>query len=243
MARSAEETMPVALAEPLVLIPGLLCSPALYAPQVAAFGDGRPVSVADHTRSDRLDAIAQDILAVAPARFALAGLSMGGYIALMIQRLAPERVTRIALLDTSARPDVPERTADRRRLMEIARTEGVRRVQGLLLARLIHPARLGEAELVETVLHMAEHVGLDAFLRQQEAIISRPDARHGLGNIRCPALVLVGEQDLQTPPDIADEIASGIPGARLVKVPDCGHLSTLERPEAVNRALAEWLAA
>jgi pimeloyl-ACP methyl ester carboxylesterase len=230
-------------AEPVVLVPGLLCSPALFAPQVKTLGTNRLVLVADHTRSDSLDAIASDILAAAPDRFALAGLSMGGYIALAIHRAAPGRVTRLALLDTSARPDVPERTADRRRLMDIARIEGVRKVQGLLLPRLVHPSRLSEADLTETILQMAQDVGLDAFLRQQEAIIARPDARPGLSAIRCPALVLVGEQDLQTPPDIAAEIAAGIPGARLVRVPDCGHLSTLERPEAVDRALAEWLAA
>ena len=234
--------MTAAAAEPLVLVPGLLCSPALFALQVSAFGRERLVLVADHARSDRLEAIARDVLAVAPERFALAGLSMGGYIALAIQRAAPERVTRIALLDTSARPDMPERVADRRRLMEIARVEGVRKVQGMLMPRLIHPARLGEADLVATVLQMADDTGLDAFLRQQEAIIARPDARPGLEAVRCPTLVLAGAQDLQTPPDIAAEIAAGIAGARLVIVPDCGHLSTLERPEAVNAALAERLA-
>ena len=235
--------MTTAHSEPLVLVPGLLCSPALFGPQVAEFGRQRPVLVADHTRSDRLEAIARDILAAAPERFALAGLSMGGYVAMAIQRAAPERVTRLALLDTSARPDVPERTADRRRLMEIARAEGVRKVQGMLLPRLVHPARLSEADLVATVLQMADDTGLEAFLREQEAIIARPDARSGLGAVRCPALVLVGAQDLQTPPEIAEEIAAGISGARLVVVPDCGHLSTLERPQRVNCALSDWLAA
>lgn len=230
-------------AEPLVLVPGLLCSPALYAPQAAAFGGGRQVIVADHTRSDRMEKIAQDILSAAPPRFALAGLSMGGYIAMAMMRAAPERITRIAFLDTSARPDPPERTADRRRLMEFAKSNGAREVQKVLLQRLVHPDRLTEAALVETVLKMADDTGVDAFLRQQEAIIARPDSRPGLAAIKVPALVLVGEQDLQTPPDIAREIAEATPGARLVVVPHCGHLSTLERPEAVNAALREWLAA
>ncbi len=228
-------------AEPLVLVPGLLCSPALYGPQVEAFGRGRAVLVADHTRSDRMEAIAADVLAAAPSRFALAGLSMGGYIAMAIMRAAPERVTRVAFLDTSARPDPPERTADRRRLMELAQAKGTREVQKVLLQRLVHPDRLGEADLVETVLGMAEDVGVAAFLRQQEAIIARIDSRPGLGAIGCPALVLVGEQDMQTPPDIAAEIAGRIDGARLVVVPECGHLSTLERPAQVNAALAAWL--
>lgn len=227
--------------DPLVLVPGLLCSPALFAPQVAAFGGERPVTVADHTRSDRMEKIAANILAAAPPRFALAGLSMGGYVAMAIVRAAPERVTRVAFLDTSARPDPPERTADRRRLMEFARTNGAREVQKVLLPRLVHPDRLGEAALVETVLKMAEDTGVDAFIREQEAIIARPDSRPGLTAIRVPALVLVGEQDLQTPPDIAREIASAIPAARLVVIPHCGHLSTLERPAAVNAAMQNWL--
>ena len=230
-------------AEPLVLVPGLLCSAALFAPQIAALGQHRAVLVADHTRSNRMQHIAGDILSAAPPHFALAGLSMGGYVAMEIVRRAPERVTRVAFLDTSARPDAPERLADRHRLIEIARTEGVRKVQGLLLPRLIHPDRLGESALVATVLQMAVDTGRDAFIRQQEAIIARPDSRPSLAAIGCPALVLVGAQDLQTPPDIAGEIAAGIPGSRLVVVPDCGHLSTLERPEAVNAALEAWLCA
>lgn len=228
--------------EPLLLIPGLLCSPALFAAQIHEFsGQSRKVVVADHTRADRVETIARQILAEAPPRFALAGLSMGGYIVFEIMRAAPERVTRVALLDTSAQPDLPERTADRHRLIEVARTDGVRQVQRLLLPRLIHPARLGDAALVETVLGMADATGLDAFVRQQHAIIARPDSRPDLPRIACPALVLVGSDDLQTPIAAAQEIAAGIPGSRLAVIPGCGHLSTLERPDAVNRELGAWL--
>lgn len=231
------------VAEPLLLVPGLLCSPALFAPQVAAFGKGRQVIVGDHTRSDRMEMIAQDILAAAPERFALAGLSMGGYVAMAIVRAAPERVTRVAFLDTSARADPPERAADRRRLIKLAASEGAREVQKVLLPRLVHSDRLGEPALIETVLQMADDTGVEAFAREQEAIIARADSRPFLGAIKVPVLVLVGEQDVQTPPDIAREIAEATPGARLVVVPACGHLSTLERPEAVNAAFAAWLEA
>ena len=227
--------------EPLLLVPGLLCSPRLFVPQAASFGGRRTIVVGCHTRSDRMEAIAQQILADAPQRFALAGLSMGGYIAMAMMRAAPERVTRVAFLDTSARADPPEREADRRNLIEIARTQGVRKVQGLLMPRLIHPSRLGERDLVDATLAMADETGFDAFVRQQEAIIARPDSRPSLANIHCPVLVLCGEQDLQTPPEIAREIAAATPGAKLVVVPECGHLSTLERPDAVNAALAAWL--
>lgn len=226
-----------------MLVPGLLCSPALFAPQVAAFSGRRNVIVADHTRAERVEDIAGQILAEAPDRFALAGLSMGGYIVFEMLRQSPERVARVAFLDTSARPDTPERTADRRKLIEVARKEGVRKVQAMLLPRLIHTDRLSQRDLRETVLGMADATGLEAFIREQEAIISRPDSRPGLAGISCPTLVLAGEQDLQTPPDIAREIADGISGSRLAVIPDCGHLSTLERPAAVNAALADWLEA
>jgi pimeloyl-ACP methyl ester carboxylesterase len=234
--------MPQQHAEPLLLVPGLLCTSDLFAAQASNFGGDRPVVILDHTRSDRVEAIARDALAAAPERFALAGLSMGGYIAMEIMRQAPQRVTRLALLDTSARADAPDRVADRRRLIEIARAEGTARVQRLLMPRLIHPDRLADGGLVARVVRMAEDTGLDAFIRQEEAIIARPDSRPLLPTIDCPTLVLVGTQDLQTPVEIAQEMAAAIPASRLVVIPDCGHLSTMERPDAVNRALAEWLA-
>jgi pimeloyl-ACP methyl ester carboxylesterase len=227
--------------EPLLLAPGLLCTADLFAGQLADFGRDRSIVVVDHTRSDRLEAIARATLASAPERFALAGLSMGGYLAMEIMRQAPDRVTRLALLDTSARPDTPDRTADRRQLIELARAEGVARVQRLLMPRLIHPDRLGEPDLVARVLRMAEETGLDAFVGQEEAIMARPDSRPLLPSIACPTLVLVGADDLQTPVEVARETADAIPGSRLEVIPSCGHLSTMERPEAVNAALRDWL--
>jgi len=229
--------------EPLVLVPGLLCTSALFALQIAALGRERTVTVADHTRSDRMEAIAADILAAAPPKFALAGLSLGGYVAMAIMRAAPDRVSRVAFLDTSARPDVPERVADRRRLIDLARSKGPREVQQVLLPRLIHADHLKDAPLVEAILQMADDTGTEAFVRQQEAIIARPDSRPSIASIRCPTLVLAGAEDQLTPPDIAREIANAIPDAKLVIVPDSGHLTTMEQPEAVNAALRKWLAA
>jgi pimeloyl-ACP methyl ester carboxylesterase len=225
----------------LVLVPGLLCSAALWAPQIAALGDIARCTVADHTRHRTMKGIARSILAAAPARFALAGLSMGGYIAYEILRQAPERVERLALLDTGFRADTPERTAARRDLLAHAGREGVRRAQELLMPVLVHPSRLDDQPLVDTILQMGVDTGLEAFRRQEEALIGRPDNRPLLASVRCPTLVLVGQEDALTPPDLAREIAAGIPGAKLVIIPDCGHLSTLERPEAVNRALRAWL--
>jgi pimeloyl-ACP methyl ester carboxylesterase len=225
----------------LVLVPGLLCTGALWAPQIAALSDTADCTLADHTRHDSMTGIARSILAAAPERFALAGLSMGGYIAYEIVRRAPERVERLALLDTGSRADAPERTAQRRDLIASAEREGVRRAQELLMPSLIHPARRSDKPLVDTILQMAVDTGLAAFKRQEEAIIGRPDNRPFLPSIRCPTLVIVGREDALTPPELAREIADGIPGAKLEIIPDCGHLSTLERPEAVNRALRAWL--
>jgi pimeloyl-ACP methyl ester carboxylesterase len=190
-----------------------------------------------------MEGIARSILAAAPQQFALAGLSMGGYIAYEIIRQAPERVQRLALLDTGSRADTPERTAARRDLMANAEREGVARAQELLMPALIHKARLDDGALVAAIMQMAVDTGLEAFKRQEAALIGRPDNRPLLAGIRCPTLVLVGEQDALTPVTLAREIADGIPGAKLEMVPDCGHLSTMERPEAVCRALRAWLAA
>jgi pimeloyl-ACP methyl ester carboxylesterase len=225
----------------LVLVPGLLCTGALWAPQIAALGDIADCTVADHTRHDSMAGIARAVLAAAPQRFALAGLSMGGYIALEIVRRDPERVERLALLDTGYRADTPERTAARRGLVATAEREGVRRAQELLLPMLIHTARLGDGPLVDAVMQMAVDTGLEAFKRQEEALIGRPDHAPLLPGIRCPTLVLVGREDTLTPVQQHREIAAAIPGARLEIVPDCGHLSTLEEPETVSRALRVWL--
>ena len=225
----------------LVLVPGLLCTKALWEPQIAALGDIADIAVANHRRHRTIRGIARSILAVAPRRFALAGLSMGGYIAYEIVRQAPERVTRLALLDTGSRADAPERRARRLELIALAEREGAGAAQDALMPSLIHKVRLAEKPLVDVVRQMAVDTGVAAFRRQQAAIMGRPDNRPLLASIRCPTLVIVGREDALTPVAMAREIAAGIPGARLTIVPDCGHLSTLERPKAVNRALRQWL--
>jgi pimeloyl-ACP methyl ester carboxylesterase len=227
---------------PIVLVPGLNCSARLYAEQVPALWGCGPVTIADHRRDDSVEAIAARILATAPPRFALAGLSMGGYIAFAIVRQAPERVARLALLDTSARPDTAEQSERRRSMIALAESGRFAEVSDLLFPVFVHRDRHGDEALRRIVRTMAEETGPDAFVRQQKAIMSRPDCRPVLKSIRCPTLVLVGDGDALTPPVLSEEIAAGIAGARLVRVPDCGHLSTLERPEPVNLALVDWLA-
>jgi pimeloyl-ACP methyl ester carboxylesterase len=226
----------------LVLVPGLLCDAALWRGQVEDLADIAQPWVADVTRDDSMTAMARRVLAEAPARrFALAGLSMGGYIAQAIMREAPERVERLALLDTSARADTPEQTARRVGLMELAEKGEFHGVTPQLLPLFIHPDRVSDRPLTEAVMAMTERVGKDAFLRQQRAIIGRPDNRPNLPKIACRALVLCGRQDQMTPLAWSEEIAALIPGARLEIIEDCGHLTTMERPWETSVALRQWL--
>lgn len=226
---------------PIVLIPGLTCTARLYAAQVPALWPFGPVTVADHRRDDSMAAIARRILAAAPPRFALAGLSMGGYIAFEIMRQAGERVVKLALLDTGARADTAEQTERRHVLMAKAKSGGYLEIPELAFPLYVHRSRHNDAALKRIVRAMAEETGLDGYLRQQQAIVTRPDSRPSLAAISCKTLVLVGEGDEATPPELAREIAAGISGARLAVIPGSGHLSTLEEPEAVNKALAEWM--
>jgi len=227
---------------PTVLVPGLICSARLYADQIPALWRFGPVTVADHTRDDTIAAIAARILAAAPPRFALAGLSMGGYIAFEIARQAPERVVKLALLDTAAGPETPQQTQVRLPRIELAKTGRFAEVEAGLFPLLVHRDRHGDATIRTIVRTMTEETGAEVFVRQTQAIMGRADSRQTLATITCPTLVLVGDADELTPPARAQEMASGIRGARLVVVPDCGHLSTLERPQAVNKAMVEWMA-
>jgi pimeloyl-ACP methyl ester carboxylesterase len=226
---------------PLILLPGLLLDEELWAPQLAALADIADMTVGDLSRDDSMTAMARRVIDGAPPRFALAGLSMGGYVAFEIMRQAPGRVDRLALLDTSARPDTAEQTASRRNLMAMCDRGQFKGVTRRLLPQWIHPARVDDKILAETVMRMTARVGRDTFLRQQTAIIGRIDSRPGLSRIQCPTLVLCGREDRATPVELHREIAADIPNARLIVVPECGHLSPLERPETVNAALRGWL--
>jgi pimeloyl-ACP methyl ester carboxylesterase len=226
---------------PLVFVPGLLCSARLYAAQIAALWPFGQVAVADHRREEDMEAIAARVLHDAPPRFALAGLSMGGYIAFAMMRLAPERIAKLALLDTSARPDLPEQKAGREKFVAMAQAGKLDDVVAALTPRFLHRSRANDEGLKRIVRDMAAETGAEAFVRQQKAIMSRQDSRPLLSQIGCPTLVLVGEGDELTPPDLAIEIAADILGSTLVVVPNCGHLSTLEQPDVVNAALADWL--
>jgi len=226
---------------PIVLVPGLNCSARLYAEQIPALWRFGPVTVADHRRDDSIAGIARRILAAAPPRFALAGLSMGGYIAFEIMRQAPQRVAQLALLDTGAGPETAEQTERRRHRIALTKAGRFAEAVDMHFPVVVHRDRHGDAALKRLVCAMAEEIGPEAFLRQQQAIIDRPDSRPGLAAIQCPTLVLVGDGDALTPPALSEEMAAAIAGARLAVIRDCGHLSTLERPQAVAQALVEWM--
>jgi pimeloyl-ACP methyl ester carboxylesterase len=226
---------------PIVLVPGLNCSARLYAEQIPPLWQFGPVTVADHRRDDSIPAIAQRILAAAPPRFALAGLSMGGYIAFEIMRQAPARVAKLSLLDTGAGPELPARTVQRKPLIEMACQGRFAEITDDQFPLLVHRRRHGDTALKALVRAMNEETGPDAYVRQQVAIIGRPDSRPDLAAVACPTLIVVGDDDQLTPPALAREMAAGIRGARLVVIPDSGHLSTLEQPAAVTAALVAWM--
>ena len=230
------------LQRPVVLfLPGLLCDARLWRHQLAALAPVADCRVADLTLDDSLEAMAARAMEGLPARFSVAALSMGGYVAFELLRQAPGRVARLCLMGTSARPDTPEAARRRRGLMAlVARGGRFRGVTPRLLADLLHPDRTGDAALVREITEMAERLGKAAYLRQQAAILVRPDSRPDLPGIRAPTLVAVGEADVLTPPALAAEIAAGIPGAVLRTVAGAGHLPPLEQPEQINAMLLQW---
>ncbi|RQH12425.1 alpha/beta fold hydrolase [Bradyrhizobium sp. RP6] len=226
---------------PILLVPGLASSARIYAPVLPALWRFGPVMIANHIRDDSIAAIARRILAEAPPRFALAGHSMGGYIAFEIMRQAGERVTKLALINTQARPDTPEATARRYAQMERVRRGELRAVREESFPELVHSSRRDDADILALVHAQGEDVGVEGYLRQQTAIIARVDSRPTLAAIACPTLVLTGDTDNTIPNAFSKEMAEGIAGARLVILDHCGHLPQAEQPQATVRALAEWL--
>ena len=216
----------------LILLPGALCDAALFRHQIAGLADIADVRVGDLTRDETVGAMAARALAGLTGRFALAGLSLGGYVALEIMRRAPERVTRLALLDTAARTGGSESDTP-----IAARVDGALPVMSLL----VHPMRLSDRRLTTILAAMADRVGRKAFHRQQQASQRRPDSWGNLKAIGCPTLLLTGRQDRLAPPELQQAMAAAIEGARQIVIEECGHLSPLERPEAVTKALREWL--
>ena len=225
---------------PLVLIPGLLNTEALWAHQQDDLMDIATVQVADITREDNMADLARNVLRRAPKTFALGGLSMGGYVALEIMRQAPERVERLALVDTSAAPDSPVHTARRKDFIDQADRGDFLGVTPRLLPVLVHKDHI--QRLAELVTGMSQVVGKMAFIRQQTAIMHRLDSRPMLKGISCPTAVICGDSDKITTPAMMREVAAEIgSNAVYTEIKKAGHLSPLEQPDCVTQALREWL--
>jgi pimeloyl-ACP methyl ester carboxylesterase len=227
---------------PLLLLPGLLCDASLWASQMRDLADIAAPQVADLAQDDTLAAMAERALAAAPHQFALAGLSMGGYLAFEILRRAPERVTALCLIASAAAADSPEQARRRRGLIALAsRNHRFIGVSPRLLPDLFHPENLADEALAQTIRAMALRVGRETYLRQQRAILTRPDSRADLPAIAVPTLIMVGEADRVTPPAASAEMAALIPQAELLVLPGCGHVPPLERPGMVSAAMRVWL--
>jgi pimeloyl-ACP methyl ester carboxylesterase len=231
----------------LVLIPGLMCDQSVWVAQSEALAArGFEVSVASHGMSDSLVSMASAILAAHTGTLLLVGHSMGGRVALEIARQAGARLQGVALLDTGFRARSPDEAGERERqgrlkLLEQARSEGIRAMALVWLRGMLHPSRLVDAQLIEAIVSMFERRSVPEFGAQIQALLQRPDASGLLPQIACPTLLLCGEQDLWSPPQQHREMQQLIPGSRLVVVPRCGHMSPMEQPQAVNAALLEWL--
>ncbi len=224
----------------LLLLPGLLNDAELWRDQIAGLSDIAACHVPDLTHSATLETLAGDVLADAPPRFALAGFSFGGYVAQEIARQAPERIGRLALLDTAIRVDTPERAAFRQGLTKAARMAGT--FQGItdrMLAAYIDRSRLDDEALTGRIKAMTQRLGREVFIRQNE--VERCDGEAVLRSLACPILVLCGERDQITPLADMREIAALSPHAELVVIPGSGHLAPMEKPEAVTQALRDWL--
>ena len=229
-----------------MLLPGLLATWRVWQNQIEALSDIADIVVPELYDHDSMGAMAEAALAAAGQHakggpFALAGFSMGGYVALEILRRAASRVERLALVDTQATPDTPEATARRLGFIEQTKIGRFKGVQPAIMPMILHPSRFKDTSVTQPILDMALEVGAEGFVREQHATMGRADSRPMLGSIRVPTLVIVGRQDLTTPLARAEEMAATIPNARLVVIEECGHMSPLEKPAEVTAALRKWL--
>jgi len=225
----------------LVLLPGLINTRRVFQHQIEALSDIADCIVPELWHHDTMGAMAEATLAMAPPSFALAGFSMGGYVAFEIMRRAPQSVQRLALIDTQAVPDTAEATTRRRALLEQAKLGRFQGVQRTLLPQFVHRRHIDDAAITQPIFDMAQEIGADGFVSEQRAIIDRADSRHLLVEIDVPTVVIVGRQDQVTPPARSQEMASDIANSRLVVLEECGHMSPLEKPVEVNDALRRWL--
>jgi pimeloyl-ACP methyl ester carboxylesterase len=230
----------------LLLLPGLLCDGAVFEPMLPALSAHAQCRVPEYHDERSLAAMADRALRDAPERFALLGHSMGGRVALEILRAAPQRVERVALLDTGYQPRAQgeagaRERAERLALLELARAEGMRAMGWRWLQRMVHPDRLEDGPLIDAILDMVARRNVVEYAAQVQALLARPDARDVLAAIAVPALVLCGQDDAWSPLARHEEMAARIAGAQLAVIERCGHMCTMEQPEAVAESVIAWL--
>ena len=225
----------------LILLPGLAGDDTMWAPQRAALARWRPVVTDVHALHDSIESMAAALLAGHEGKLVLCGASMGGMIAMEAARQAPHRIAGLALLGTTARPETPEMRQVRETAIQLFAQGRADEVIGANVGFAFHPDQARDAVLVRSYLDFVMRAGADQLIRQNRAVIHRPDARLHLPEVRCPALVLCGDSDQLTPPEYSHEIATLVPGAKIMTVPRCGHMLTMEKPDFVSAALAAWL--
>lgn len=223
----------------LLLLPGLASDAAMWRAQLDALAPWSPRVTDVHTREDTIESMAATLLRETEGPLVLCGASMGGMLAMEAARQAPQRVAGLALLGTDPRPDTPEMIALRTGAIGLFAQGRVREVIEPNIAMAFHPDNA--PALAGTYLDFVLGAGARQLIRQNRAVIARPDQRPHLAKLRCPVLVMVGDADLLTPPERSREIVERVPHAKFVLVPRCGHMLTMERPEVVNATLGEWL--
>ena len=226
----------------LIFLPGLACDAAMWQAQQAALPAHWASSVTDvHSRHDTLEAMAGTLLAEHAGELILCGASMGGMLAMEVARQAPQRVRGLALLGTSARPEDAATRALREAAIVLFEQGRMAEVLQANLPLAFDASRAADTALQQAYLDMIGRAGAAQLVSQNRAVIARPDALAHIGQLRCPVLVLCGESDQLAPPERSHELAAAIPGAELMLLPQCGHMLTMEQPEAVNARLLDWL--
>lgn len=227
--------------EPLVLLTDMMCDARLFGPQIAELSSEIPVTVAPTTQGERVEEIASGLLGLLPARFALAGLGFGGFVAMEILRRAPSRISRIALMDTTPLAETPQSSAELESLIVGARAGRLEEVLGQSLGSENLAPGPQRVEIQALVRDMGLYLGSQVFVRQARARQRRSDQQGTLRKCKVPTLVLCGEHDRLIPVKRHSFMADLIPNAELRVIEGAGHLPTLEQPSATTAALREWL--
>jgi pimeloyl-ACP methyl ester carboxylesterase len=227
----------------LILLPGLMCDAAVWRAQIAAFESVWDVRVADLHGQDSFDAMVQAALALADGPFALAGHSMGGRVAMQVAAATPERVQRLALLDTGAHLPTPGEAESRLALVATGEREGVEAVIQTWLPPMLAPANRENRALWDEIAAMQRRAGVQTLKRQQQALLNRRDGFAQLDTVKVPTAFITGALDSWSPPEQHREMQAHVAGSTLTVIGNCGHMAPMEAPEAVNQAFADWLEA